>query len=123
MKKGDIEKKYKKFKRWGIFFTILGLLFVCGGFFRYFFGKHSYGLHINTFLPIFKDGSFSIVVGLALVAIGAYRLIFKKNAFYESREIANEKELKEYEDYLKSIGCGQKEMKRRMKILRKKISK
>ena len=115
------QRQYKTFVLWGVISTIAGLILICMGIFVYVFREPQAGINLSTLQPVVIDGTIRIFLGFALVLIGSYRLIFKKKAFEKIEKSDHQQKMNEYSTYLKNAGYGQKEIKKRRKILRKKI--
>ena len=89
------------------------------GLFIYIFGTPQTGINLSTLQPVMMDGSKPILIGLMLLIIGGYRLIFKRKAFREINNINYENE-EEYIRYLKNKQYGQKKIKKLLKAYRKR---
>ena len=121
MEKSPLEKKYKTFMLWGVVMTIVGLILVCAGILMKIFGDPQFGITSTKWQPVIIDGTYEIIFGLTSLLIGSYRLIFKRKAFKNIRDLETQKQVDELENRMKSNGYGQKEMKKQMKVLREKM--
>lgn len=123
----NLDNKFKDFNftSWKIF--ILGALSLAAGIYAYFFNKPYAGVNIKTQQPVISNGSILLVLGLGLLLIGLYRIIFKKKAFKSEMDIENEigerqQELNRMNEYLNYL-IKENGRKKKRKRLQKKAKR
>ena len=116
MKEDILKRKYNTFMLWGVILTVVGLILICIGVLIYVFGEPQLGINLSTLQLVVVDGTGTFILGFVMLLAGCYRLIFKKKAFKETRELY----IQQKEDNIKNSAYGQKERKRRIKALRKR---
>jgi uncharacterized membrane protein len=117
-----IGKQYKKYIRWGIIASMVGILLIFGGLVMYIWGEPSIGINLASLQPVIVDGSKCALLGIVFLITGGYRLIFGKKRFLEDKVNALSYTLKEDEKMFYNRGMfSKKEVKEKTAKIRKEL--